>query len=256
MGGSGVDGAIHNAINQINGEENYFKNKIKEETDGSKKKKDDAIRCNYGNAVITEGYKLTNYVIHAVGPRWDGGEDTICSKSCIDKLKNCYNAIFEHMDKNSINSIAIPVISSGSYRFPYYLAAKIELVSVCNYLTRLQKSDPDRFEKIEEIFIVVFDKKDVAVFQSMLEKYSIHVNKGYRLLYLTTDESHHAYLNEVKEHDSQHNYFGTLKILRSFLIHFEWIFFIGYHLKGRFADKTWEGKRLFIEVEVLIKIFF
>lgn len=66
MGGSGVDGAIHKAIDKsyFRG---YFREKIKHELDIRKAMNDDIIRCNYGNAVITSGYSLCKYIIHTVG---------------------------------------------------------------------------------------------------------------------------------------------------------------------------------------------
>ncbi len=72
MGGSGVDGSIHDAVNNLL-KETTFKEEIKREIDGGKVFDDNRIRCNHGNAVVTSGHGLCNFIIHAVGPKWDGG---------------------------------------------------------------------------------------------------------------------------------------------------------------------------------------
>jgi O-acetyl-ADP-ribose deacetylase (regulator of RNase III) len=257
MGGSGVDGAIHNVINKINHEDDFLKNKIIEELDGSPIKRENSIRCKHGSAVITQGYGLTNYIIHAVGPRWDGNDKNIngsCSKTCIDKLKDCYSAVFDIMLVYGINSIAIPVISSGSYRFPFAIAAKVELVAICNFLTKLKKQDYERFEKIEKIYIVVYDEKDLSCFDRLTVEMYEYVNKGEQLLYLNAEESYGAYLAETKYYDSERrNYFSLVKYIRLILVKSEKFFFITNWLKKMFADKTWERRRVFIELETIVK---
>ncbi len=71
MGGRGVDGAIHSAVNKgLN--EMTFKEGIKRELDGGVDFDENRIRCAHGDAVITSGHELCDFIIHAVGPKWDG----------------------------------------------------------------------------------------------------------------------------------------------------------------------------------------
>ncbi|SEI94019.1 O-acetyl-ADP-ribose deacetylase (regulator of RNase III), contains Macro domain [Propionispira arboris] len=257
MGGSGVDGAIHQAIDDLNNKTGFFKEMIKDELDGNNPKKDEFNRCDYGKAIVTKGYKLVDYVIHAVGPKWDGNYNKnggSCSKSCIDKLKGCYESVLDCMMEYGCNTIAIPVISSGSYRFPFEKAAKIQFVSICNFLTRLKKKDPERFGMINKIYIVVFSQDDIKCFENIKNEYAGCVNKGKQLLYLSTEESYKAYLKDINDYDSERrNYFGTIKFLRKVLMMSEKFFYCTYFLKRCFADKTWEGRRIFIESQTIIK---
>jgi len=77
--------------------------------------------CPVGEARITGAYGLPcRYVIHAVGPRyWDG------TRGEAELLTRCYQSIFSLTDKHGIESISIPAISTGIYRFPIREATEI-----------------------------------------------------------------------------------------------------------------------------------
>lgn len=80
-------------------------------------------RCSPGDAVVTPGFKLrARYVIHAVGPVWDGGE-----KGEPALLERVYERAFTLAKQNGVRSIAFPAISAGAYRFPASVAAELAL---------------------------------------------------------------------------------------------------------------------------------
>jgi O-acetyl-ADP-ribose deacetylase (regulator of RNase III) len=109
LGGGGVDGAIHRAA----GPELLAECR----TLGG---------CATGDAKITRGYNLpARYVIHAVGPVWNGGtagED--------DLLASCYRASLALARTRNLQSIAFPAISTGLFRFPARRAARIAISTV------------------------------------------------------------------------------------------------------------------------------
>lgn len=82
--------------------------------------------CAPGQAVITPGFALpAKYIIHTVGPVWQGGEQGEAAL-----LASCYqNAIKLAVEKNC-TSIAFPLISSGIFGYPPAKALEVAVVAI------------------------------------------------------------------------------------------------------------------------------
>lgn len=91
----------------------------------------DAIgHCAVGHAVITPGFALTaRYVIHAVGPIWDGGGH---GEAVL--LYNSYRSALMLAAEKELNSIAFPLISSGIFGYPKKEAFRIAVDAITAFL--------------------------------------------------------------------------------------------------------------------------
>lgn len=145
LGGGGVDGAIHRAA----GPELLFECRL-------------LGGCKTGQAKMTKAYNLPcEYVIHTVGPVWNGGQ-----KQEAELLANCYlNSMKIAMEKG-IRTIAFPSISTGIYRFPVELAAEIAVKTVAQFL----QENENRFDLVEW---VLFDDRTKAVYEHAVEKVEV-----------------------------------------------------------------------------------
>jgi len=146
LGGGGVDGAIHRAGGPQILEECRM---IRARQGG----------CETGEAVITSGGKLpARYVIHAVGPVWNGGthrEESL--------LANAYRNSLRLALQHPIRRIAFPNISTGIYGFPKLQAAQIAVREVKDF-TRESNA-------LQEIVFCCFDDENYHLYQGILSTY-------------------------------------------------------------------------------------
>lgn len=139
LGGGGVDGAIHHAAGPELLEECR---KI-----GG---------CSTGEARVTKGYRLpADYVIHTVGPVWQGGkhgEDEL--------LESCYRNSLKLAEEHGVKTIAFPSISTGAYRFPLECASQIAVDTVREYLKKSHA--------LERVIFVCYSQADYEVYKKQL----------------------------------------------------------------------------------------
>ncbi|MFH5811932.1 macro domain-containing protein [Companilactobacillus sp. FL22-1] len=82
-----------------------------------------------GSAVYTKAFELNaDYVIHAVGPRYNDGEH-----GEKDLLIKAYDSAMKLAQKLAVNSIAFPFLSAGIYNYPLGDAIAIAIETVKNF---------------------------------------------------------------------------------------------------------------------------
>jgi len=129
LGGGGVDGAIHRAAGP----------RLRDACERVPEVRP-GVRCPTGEARITPGFDLlARYVIHTVGPVWQGGRS-----GEPELLAACYVACLRLAADSGVRSIAFPAISCGVYGYPIHHSCSIAVGAV-------RPHAPDR-----EILLVAF----------------------------------------------------------------------------------------------------
>ena len=142
-GGGGVDGAIHRRGGpsiMIETGEKY--------PDG----------CPTGSAVISGAGDLpARYVLHAVGPIWNGGR-----RGEAELLASAYRRCLELAVQNGCHSIAFPSLSTGAYRYPVDQAARVALRTIIDFLN--EQGQP------RLVRLVLFDAGTYGAYAAALEE--------------------------------------------------------------------------------------
>nr|MBQ4457217.1 macro domain-containing protein [Clostridia bacterium] len=90
--------------------------------------------CKTGSAVITPGFKLCKYIVHAVGPEYIDGKH-----GEPEQLRGCYKKALDLAKEYDCHSIGFPLISSGIFGYPVYDAWKQAVQAIAEWT----KEDPD-----------------------------------------------------------------------------------------------------------------
>ncbi len=145
--GKGVDSAIH-------------KKAGKQLIEERKKIGDIAV----GEACITDAFLLkAKYVIHTVGPIWNGGNAEI------KKLEACYYNSLQLAKKYKCESIAFPMISSGAYGFPKEIVLETAINVISHFLMKNEMM----------IYLVVFDKASFCLSEKLFKKINSYIDERY-----------------------------------------------------------------------------
>ncbi len=121
--------------------------------------------CAVGDAVITQGYRLpAKFVIHAVGPIWQGGGNRE-----EELLRSCYIRALTLAAEHNLNSIAFPLISSGIYGYPKDEALRVAVTAISEFLMKYEL----------EVYLVLFDKKAFVLSQKLVESIDQYIDDHY-----------------------------------------------------------------------------
>lgn len=121
--------------------------------------------CDVGSAVITPGFDLpARYVIHAVGPIWQGG-----SRGEADLLHSCYTRALHLARENGCESIAFPLISSGIFGYPKPQALRVAINAIEEFLLKYEM----------QVYLVIFDRAALLISERLYENIQRYIDDRY-----------------------------------------------------------------------------
>ena len=144
----GVDGAIHKAA-------------------GARllKEREKLGQMYPGSVALTRAYNLNaKYVIHTVGPVWQGG-----SYGEEQKLRACYEGALNLAARKDCKSIAFPMISTGTYGFPKDKALDIAIAVFTEFLNH----------RDAQIYLVVFDSASYRLTEEKFSDVASYIDENY-----------------------------------------------------------------------------
>lgn len=118
-----------------------------------------------GEAALTPAYNLqAKCVIHTVGPVWQGGQ-----QDEVRSLRKCYDTSLQLALKHNCNSVAFPLISSGTYGFPKEIALQVAISAFSEFLLQHEM----------QIYLVVFDRTAYRLSESLMQKVTAYIDQNY-----------------------------------------------------------------------------
>lgn len=118
-----------------------------------------------GDAFITPGFQLqATYIIHAVSPLYMGGGD-----GEEEKLRSCYRKSLQLAKENNVESIAFPLISTGSFSYPKEEGMRIAIDEIADFLLKNEMM----------IYLVVFDTKATMLGEKLYSGLEAYIDHHY-----------------------------------------------------------------------------
>ena len=132
-----------------------------------------------GSSRITKAFQLhAKHVIHTVGPLWmDGNHHEF------DQLRQCYASALALSAENHVESIAFPLISTGTYGFPKDKALDIAIEVIQRFL-----QDHDLM-----VYLVVYDESSFQLSNQLFDHIKAYIDINYVEEHEMIFESHNMY---------------------------------------------------------------
>lgn len=211
---------------------------------------DNKIRCKPGHAVLTEGQEgFVDYVIHAVGSKYDGGSEYIRT------LQNCYEEVMRIVfDEPGIKRVAIPVISSGNFGVQFDLALRVAIATIANSLIKEKQVNYDSFAKVEKVYLVIYEEKHHIMAKEIYAEFDRQIKEEKHMIYMNSRDWQKAYCNEIWKYDSvKRNYFTITKIFRWFLAAIRFLFPFSLLIQEMSGRISWRKRKEVVEIETMLK---
>lgn len=123
--------------------------------------------CSVGDAVITPSFGLpAPFVIHAVGPVWQGG-----GQREEELLRSAYTRSLDLARDRGLESIAFPLISAGIYGYPKQQALSTAISAIGGWL---MASDGDM-----QVYLVLFDQTAYELGGSLYASVRAYIDEQY-----------------------------------------------------------------------------
>lgn len=118
-----------------------------------------------GSAKITPAFDLPcKYIIHTSGPVWQGGDNDET-----ELLISCYNECLKLAKENKCETVAFPLISSGTYGYPKDKVLKIAISTISTFL----------FDNEMTVYLLVYDKKSYELSEKLFSGIESYIDDNY-----------------------------------------------------------------------------